>query len=795
MAEPVLAPHPLERVLSACQTDGLIPNMRRWLRFRDHQPGDIVEIQALHVRDGRGANRYAFARSEAEAIELAGAADGRFQAQGIFTILNRLDPVAGTRVDQGKWHDAIRGSSTTDKDIADVLAVFIDGDVVRPRGTSATDAQVAASAAVMVDVHAWLAAQLGEEPLAYAHSGNGRQIYVALDHLEPGPETTGLVRALLVGLSARYSTRTIKIDPVVSDAKRLAPAFGTWKRKGAATIPEYPHRPTSIMIADDVRRIGRDELRALVQTCRSGLDEAGMAAVDKELGLRRQQGTNPPTSGKRRVAQPSGGPGPYQRGNLVAIEDVAAWVGVLEGDVITCPGCGATNADGTSVAFVSNGLKCSHASCARVGPPGFQGYRTPVDLVAEVKRIDTRDAVTQMAERFGFEGFRERQAPDDDWRPEETPPPDGEVDGESNAAGEVEPETPKPDPWTTWPSLASIIRALGDGGPRVPTGILALDKMTRGGIPLGKAVVLVGAPGAGKTGLSIQFSRSFLAAGCFVGVYAADEEDSGLAIRYAQQLGFSRDLLEDKERGTDERERAAEQVEGLPYLIVDADKYDVTLEQFFAAVEAMRGDRPSAVIIDSVQTARTDGGPKLDGPRARVNDVMSIIKVRRKRGNHLVAMTSEMSRSGYAARRPEDRANPLAAGKESSDIEYGAHIQLALYSLPKADDGVQLIDVMVPKNRLGTKDDFRLRYEAPRCSFDEVGIDAAPKKDKFADAGEKIAAYLRENPDSAWRRIRVALKGIDNAVLDEAWQDLQDADRVVNLGSESRPRWRVKGEL
>jgi hypothetical protein len=55
---------------------------------------------------------------------------------------------------------------------------------------------------------------------------------------------------------------------------------------------------------------------------------------------------------------------------------------------------------------VNNGLKCLHNSCARKGAPRNPGFRTPVDLVIEVRRVSGRGAVTALATEFGIEGFR-----------------------------------------------------------------------------------------------------------------------------------------------------------------------------------------------------------------------------------------------------------------------------------------------------------------------------------------------------------------------------------------------------
>jgi len=90
------------------------------------------------------------------------------------------------------------------------------------------------------------------------------------------------------------------------------------------------------------------------------------------------------------------GPRLFDRANAVPIDAIAAELGLAVrrvGEVLVadCPrGC----SGGTSVVLLPepNVHKCSHNTCANVGPPGGSGTRSPVDLWAEVRRIDALEA-------------------------------------------------------------------------------------------------------------------------------------------------------------------------------------------------------------------------------------------------------------------------------------------------------------------------------------------------------------------------------------------------------------------
>ncbi|MBK8012199.1 MAG: hypothetical protein IPK13_12695 [Deltaproteobacteria bacterium] len=150
---------------------------------------------------------------------------------GSYVLFNAVDPAVATRAASGSWHPAKRGESTTDRDVRARRAVYIDVDAER-----ATDEALGHAVAKATDTLAWLEERVPSAAIGAGHSGNGASLFVALDHLPERPDLARPVKTLVAGLDHRFSDARAKVDRRVSDAKRLCPAFGTTKRKGAAGI-------------------------------------------------------------------------------------------------------------------------------------------------------------------------------------------------------------------------------------------------------------------------------------------------------------------------------------------------------------------------------------------------------------------------------------------------------------------------------------------------------------------------------------------------------------------------------
>ncbi len=80
---------------------------------------------------------------------------------------------------------------------------------------------------------------------------------------------------------------------------------------------------------------------------------------------------------------------------------------------------------------------------------------------------------------------------------------------------------------------------------RVPTGVVGLDRMLRGGLPRGRTILLLGGPGSGKTILSVQFLYRGIYDHGENGVYVSLDESRGHLYREMEAFGWR---LEDAER-------------------------------------------------------------------------------------------------------------------------------------------------------------------------------------------------------------------------------------------------------
>lgn len=389
----------LESRLATAQAEGLEANVRRMLMFV--AVGGPVELQALGVRQGRyECNRASHARLPKDAITLCREADS-WESDGVFVLPSQLRAGVETRHrTPGGWYDQPKGGSTTDSDVRVRCAFGVDSDVVRPSKISATDEEMARSVATAIRVWDYLASIVSTESLAYVHSGNGRQIWVALDAVSANEDTRLLLASILAGLDAIFSTTEVKIDQKLSDHKRILPACGTVKKKGAAGIAERPHRRTAIVTPERPRRLQVEDLWDLHARIRQDCDECGRAKMDKAKGIKLP---------KPGPANHNSGESPFDRANALDPQSVAEFCDLYDMGELRCPGCG----ESQGVDVIDHGLKCLHNRCAGKGKSGF---RTNVDLVAEVRGVEPREAVQLLAERFGFEPLRE-PAPDAPYPP------------------------------------------------------------------------------------------------------------------------------------------------------------------------------------------------------------------------------------------------------------------------------------------------------------------------------------------------------------------------------------------
>jgi KaiC/GvpD/RAD55 family RecA-like ATPase len=290
--------------------------------------------------------------------------------------------------------------------------------------------------------------------------------------------------------------------------------------------------------------------------------------------------------------------------------------------------------------------------------------------------------------------------------------------------------------------LDAKIAALGTTGPRLTTGFPTFDAACRGGLPMQRVIVVGGAPGAAKTTTAAQWALRWATQGVPVAFLAADEEAGGILVRWGQACGLT---LDDLEEGSDAtKAKLAAELDGLPLDLVDSEDADdaITIERVSTELAAKRGTgHASVLIVDSIQMAKAIGTESIDSPRERIDAVVKALKRAAKRDGHLVIVTSELARGAY---RDNNEINPLAAFKESGSIEYGVGTALVLRTV---DGEPSLIDVAIPKNRIGRSADakrpFRMRLDFAHATLTEVDLPAQSRTDAAGRAEALEEAVYR----------------------------------------------------
>ncbi len=297
---------------------------------------------------------------------------------------------------------------------------------------------------------------------------------------------------------------------------------------------------------------------------------------------------------------------------------------------------------------------------------------------------------------------------------------------------------------------------------RIATGLPTLDKATRGGPPVGRLVILAGAPGANKTGLAIKLLHDAEARGARAWFLAADQEPEHVLTRIGQREGLHRDDL-DGVTGGDARRAAwtslAHRAASMHLDVIDGSDPEGTVEALARRIRSSPDDgRARVVVVDSLQTVRCIAAEGLD-ERARLDVTLAAIKRLATREGALVILVSEMARGAYRSKLAAQNSESLSAAKGTGAIEYAADLMLALRSVKGEQD---LVDVEVPKNRLGTPcPPFRLKLHFAQADATET--DMPSEEDAELDA--RSVREAREAKTSSEVRARILAAVGKNARL------------------------------
>ena len=370
---------------------------------------------------------------------------------------------------------------------------------------------------------------------------------------------------------------------------------------------------------------------------------------------------------------------------------------------VKCPGCG-EGMDGTDVALVDGGYKCSHDRCANKGKNGF---RTNVDLVCEVLNKTPQEAVSWLAEKFNID-LPQTQTSTNDSEGAKQPLWGG---GPKEDRKPLRARTIR-DIVTDWSNEGKVVR--------IPTGIKSLDEACGGGLPLPRIVLIIGAPSAGKTFTEIvladTFASNYAAMGFCVGIMAIDEADLDIGGRIAQRHGFSRDEIDSRDPkilGDIERMLGPSKIRFYgPDWTIEGTVDDLT-------TWAKPDNSPMVLCVDSLHTVRSVGSDVARNRKEFVDANCDALK--RANIDHRITIiaTGEMARSQYANEQFAHDSVAIAACADSRGPEFMAEVLMKLTS-PKGIDDVVCVEM--PKNRGGKRNvKFWLQFNFNQHTLTECG--------------------------------------------------------------------------
>lgn len=337
------------------------------------------------------------------------------------------------------------------------------------------------------------------------------------------------------------------------------------------------------------------------------------------------------------------------------------------------------------------------------------------------------------------------------------------------------------------PLLADLVPGIEQTGPRLSTNLKTLDEALRGGIPMGRFIALLGAPGASKTNLAAWLADKWERAGCAVCYVAADEARNSIITRFGQLAGFDRDGLEGEDPGR--RNAFARAVAPRALMVIDPSADECSLEEAERQLIDFARGKPRVMIVDSLQTVMCEMAEDAETSRERVESVVHVIKGMCMRGTTVIGI-SEMSRSGYRTGKRDQDVGALSAAAESRKVEYDAHLLLGLKPV-KGEKGV--VDVETGKNRIGTdKPDLRIRVDFDSLQFTETERPA----DELAEADNKRTSELRTRvlallaKEPATHKTRGSIQravGARKSTLCEVMRELVEDGSIDKVGGYFRP--------
>lgn len=294
-----------------------------------------------------------------------------------------------------------------------------------------------------------------------------------------------------------------------------------------------------------------------------------------------------------------------------------------------------------------------------------------------------------------------------------------------------------------WLDLAAVLEGRRNVGARFPTGLPSLDAKIEGGLYAGTMTIVQGKPGIGKTMLATQIALH-LADKCAVAVLYADEGMQGAAVRIGQQLGVPRATM----MNGDAVAAARDAFTGAPFFrFLDPSRVEATVEFMFKEFDAMAPAGLTRVfLVDSAQVVRSSKVTPRQDRRQAISTLLMELRELSLRFKAIVLVVSQVARGSYRSKNEDEHTDPLAAGLETSAIEFMADLILHLDGKPTPDQPA--VKLRCPKNRLSADGSFELPLlmDYPRARFLEADRAQIEADEAIARDNEmrKVAGKIRE---------------------------------------------------
>lgn len=290
-----------------------------------------------------------------------------------------------------------------------------------------------------------------------------------------------------------------------------------------------------------------------------------------------------------------------------------------------------------------------------------------------------------------------------------------------------------------WPTVPEVLASMPPPGDRLSTGFPTLDTCLRGGLAPGRVYTTIGPPHRGKTALNSQFMLRCVKDHGAVGVGLYYDEGTWQAgLMMAEGLGFDRATLEDKY--AESRADVEKSFEPIRLWMPNPSSEESELE---AVDDGLVADGFSearvVIVVDSIQRARCRAAANAKNAKDRADAIMLTLRgmVNRHR-TWIILMAAKANRGSWANKNPALNFDPMAAGLDSSSIEYDSDFIAFLDG--KIDTGIKYI---VVKNRPGTGDTpiVKMHFERARASFAEVDQIVEEEEGAKERAAKKAAEH------------------------------------------------------